>query len=102
MALSIYTIFEGVLSPINEVSSHVIDLKAMEVGRKGTDFYATMILRDFFLWVWRVVAGLIFLLVIGFIGSEKISLSAGMYLLALGLLVRYFGAFWFLKIMKKT
>ena len=101
VALIIYTVVEGILSPINGVSSHVVDLKTMEIGRKETDFYATMILRDLFLWIWRVVAGVIFLIIISYLGSGKVSLSAGMYLLALGILVTYLGAFWFIKLMQK-
>ena len=61
IALIIYTVVTAILSPLNRVSSHVIDLKAMELGRQESDFYATMILRDFFLWVWRCVGGCIFL-----------------------------------------
>ena len=92
-ALIIYTIVWGTLSPIQNVSSHVIDLGAMEIGRSESDFYATMILRDFFLWVWRSLGGIIFLVIISFLGTEKAALSAGLYLLAAGLLMMYLGAF---------
>lgn len=98
LGLILYTIARSILSPLNSVSSRVIDLKAMEMGRKESDFYATMILRDFFLWVWRCLGGVVFLALIHFMGTEKESLSIGMYLLASGLLLMYFGAFLFLKI----
>lgn len=97
-ALIIYTIADGIISPIMNVSSHVIDLKAMEIGRSESDFYATMILRDFFLWVWRSLGGLIFLFVIGFFGTEKVVLSTGLYLLAAAFVITYAGAFLLLKI----
>lgn len=97
-ALVLYTIATAILSPIQNVSSHVIDLDAMEVGRSESDFYATMILRDVFLWIWRCVGGLIFLVLVHFFGAEQISLSAGMYLLAAGLAVTYAGAVLFVRI----
>lgn len=97
VALVIYTIVEGILSPIQNVSSHVIDLGAMEIGRKESDFYATMILRDFFLWVWRSLGGIILLAIISFLDTEKIILTMGLYLLAVGLLITYLGAFFLTK-----
>lgn len=100
-ALVIYTLVDGILSPLMNVSSHVIDLSAMEIGRSESDFYATMILRDFFLWVWRSLGGIVFLLVIGLVGTEKASLSAGLYLLAGGFLTMYFGAFLLHKIQER-
>lgn len=99
-ALIIYTLVEGILSPLMNVSSHVIDLNAMEIGRQETDFYATMILRDFFLWVWRSLGGVILLLIIGWLKTEKAALSTGLYVLAAGFLLTYLGAFILIKISK--
>ncbi len=93
MALVIYTVVDGIFSPVMNVSAHVIDLGAMEIGRKESDFYATMIFRDFFLWVWRCLGGMAFLLIIAFIGAEKTMLSVGLYTLAIGFLLTYTGAF---------
>jgi hypothetical protein len=101
-ALIVYTVVKGVLSPVNNVSSHVIALKAMEVGRKETDFYATMILRDFFLWIWRATGGLILLLIVQSFGASHTALSAGLYTLAAGLVLMYLGAFYLVKIVQRT
>lgn len=101
-ALIVYTIIEAVLSPLMNVSSHVIDLNSMEIGREESDFYATMILRDFFLWVWRCVGGLTLLVVISKIGTDKVSLTIGLYLMAAGYLLTYFGAFLLIKIQNST
>ena len=96
-ALVVYTILKGILSPIRGVSSHVIDLEAMELGRKETDFYATMILRDFFLWVWRIAGGFLFLGIIGFFGTAEAALAGGLYLLAAGFVIQILGAAFFMK-----
>ena len=96
-ALILYTLIEGVLSPLMNVSSHVIDLYAMEIGRKETDFYPTMLLRDFFLWIWRVVGGLIFLFVIGYTGTGRDALSMGLYLIAAFYILMYLGAYLLVK-----
>lgn len=100
-ALIIYTIVEGILSPLMNVSSHVIDLNSMEIGRDESDFYATMILRDFFLWVWRCAGGIVLLVVISSLGTEKASLTLGFYLMAAGYLVTYLGAYLLIKIQRK-
>lgn len=100
LALLTYTFVEGILSPLMNVSSHAIDLGSMEIGRAESDFYATMILRVFFLWVWRCVGGILFLVVAHILGAEKVALSAGLYLLAAGLAVTYLSAF-FLNSMRK-
>ena len=91
-ALIIYTLVDGIISPIMNVSSHVIDLNSMEIGRADSDFYATMILRDFFLWVWRVAGGGLFLLIVSLLGAQKAVLSSGLYVLAFGLLLTFAGA----------
>jgi len=93
IALIIYTIIEGVLSPLMGISSHVIDLYVMEIGRTETDFYATMLMRDFFLWIWRIVGGFVFLAVIGSVTDERTMLSLGLYCLAGALILMYLGAY---------
>lgn len=100
VALVIFTIIEGILSPLNNISSHVIDLDSMEIGRKESDFYATMLLRDFSLWVWRMVGGGVFLYVINFFHTQKEYLSVGLYLLATGLACTYLGAYFLVKKMQ--
>lgn len=97
VALVLYTVINGILSPLMTISSHVIDLSAMEIGRSESDFYATMLLRDFFLWVWRCVSGILLLVLIQSTSSEHAALSLGMYLLSFWLMVTYTGAALFLK-----
>jgi MFS transporter, YQGE family, putative transporter len=96
-ALIIYTILQGVLSPINNVSSHVVDLGSMEIGRKESDFYATMLLRDASLWFWRMLGGIVFLAAIQLFQTQKEFLSFGMYLVAAGLALTYIGAYFLVK-----
>jgi YQGE family putative transporter len=99
-ALIIYTILQALLSPINNVSSHVVDLGSMEIGRKESDFYATMLLRDVSLWFWRILGGVIFLLAVHLFQTQKEFLSFGMYLLAAGLAITYIGAYFLVKKME--
>ena len=96
-ALIIYTMAKGVLSPLMNVSSHVIDLDVMEIGKGDTDFYATMVIRDFFLWIWRSLAGLVLLIVIVLIGGERQALSGGLYMSTLALLITFAGAYLFVR-----
>lgn len=96
-ALILYTVVLGILSPIQSVSHHVIDLQVMETGRKETDFYATMLLRDFFLWIWRCAGGCVFLLLVPYISSSQGLLEAGLYLIAAALLFSFLGAALFVR-----
>ncbi len=96
-ALIIYTVVGSILKPLLNISSHVIDLGAMEIGRRESDFYATMLLRDLLLWFWRCVGGSAFLMLISILGVKENSISVGLYLLAGAFLLTYFGAFFFLK-----
>ena len=88
-----YTIIEGIISPINSVSAHVIDLQSMNIGRKGSDFYATMLLRDFFLWLWRCAGGILFLFIIRTVGAQREILADGLYFMAFSFILTYLGAF---------
>lgn len=93
LALVIYTIGEALLSPIMRVSAHVIDLQTMEsIGRPSADFFATMLLRDFSLWIWRSLAGFLFLFLVSQAATEKEYLVIGLYLLAAALFLTYVGA----------
>ena len=99
LALAIYTVVDATFSPVMGVTAHVVDLSAMEVGRSDTDFYATMILRDFFLWVWRSIGGLVLLVLVALAGGlESRSLSFGLYALAVAFGVTYFGAYLFTRL----
>ncbi|MDE1924829.1 MAG: MFS transporter [Patescibacteria group bacterium] len=100
--LVIYTVLEGIFTPLNNVSSHVVDLASMEIGRKESDFYATMILRDLSLWFWRLLGGAVFLLALQFLQDEKGFLSFGLYLLAAGLVFTYLGAYFLVKKMQEN
>lgn len=99
--LIIYTFVEGILSPLNNVSAHVIDLSSMEIGRKEGDFYATMILRDVSLWFWRMLGGIIFLAVLHFLHNEREFLAFGLYLLAAGFAITYIGAYFLVTKMRE-
>jgi MFS transporter, YQGE family, putative transporter len=98
--LIMYTLLEGIFTPLNNVSSHVVDLASMEIGRKESDFYATMILRDLSLWFWRMLGGTVFLLALSVLHTEKSFLSFGLYLLAAGLVFTYCGAYFLVKKME--
>ena len=93
LALIIFTIGNAILSPIMDVSDHVVALQTMEsIGRSNKDFYATMILRDFSLWVWRMVAGVLLLVVSYFYTSTSNTITVGLYFLAASLLLSFVGA----------
>ncbi len=92
-ALIIFTVVQSIAAPLIGVSNHVISLQGMEsMGRSTSDFYATMILRDFSLWVWRTTFGLIFLSIVLRLDSTKTALPLGIYLIAFSLLITLFGA----------
>lgn len=92
-AFVLYSVALGVLNPVMSVSAHVIDLQTMEsVGRPEADFYATMLLRDFSLWVWRMVIGLVFLCAVQYGVGVQGLLSVGLYLTAAMILLRLVGA----------
>ncbi len=98
-ALVIYAVVDAALSPVMGVTMHVVDLSAMEVGRSDTDFYATMILRDFFLWLWRSIGGLMLLVLVFVMGGlAGRSLSFGLYALAGAYFITYFGAYLFTRV----
>jgi hypothetical protein len=76
--------------PLVDVSKHVINLRTMEsIGRSDRDFFATMLLRDLMLWVWRTLGGLVFLIVTMFIPSSG-TLPIGLIMLAFSYLAFYF------------
>ncbi len=101
-ALIIFTIGTTILHPIMEVSDHVISLQTMEsIGREGRDFYATMILRDFSLWVWRMVAGVLLLWVASILPTKE-TLSVGIYILSAVVVLTFIGAKLLVEKMKLT
>lgn len=62
------------LDPLYRISEHVFDLRLMDTIRyKESDFFSTMILRDFVLWIWRSVSlvALLFLVYYG-LGNQEI------------------------------
>jgi MFS family permease len=94
LALIFFTVGNAILNPIMQVSDHVVALQTMEsIGRSKKDFYATMILRDFSLWVWRMVAGGA-LLILSFLynKSPQEILSLGLFLLAVAIFFTFIGA----------
>lgn len=96
--LIIYTVTTGILRPILRVSQHVIDLETMEsIGRPTSDFYATMLLRDFSLFVWRVGGGVLFLFFLQYATSEKQLFFVGFSYMALTLVLAFVGAYFLIK-----
>lgn len=94
VTLIVYTIAYGILSPILRVSVHVIDLETMEsIGRKESDFYATMLLRDLSLFVWRILGGFMLLGLLHFFTGERDFIAVGLYLVAFSLLTTFGGAY---------
>jgi MFS family permease len=92
-ALVIFTIVEAVLFPIMQVSDHVISLQTMEtIGMSKKDFYATMILRDFSLWFWRMVVGFIVLGVCQVILTPQGRLTFGLSVTAVVIVCVFLGA----------
>lgn len=93
VALIIFTIGTTILDPVMQVSDHVVALRTMEsIGRKNKDFYATMILRDFSLWIYRMLAGGVLLLLSYFYTSTSELMSIGLYLLAAAVIITFAGA----------
>jgi YQGE family putative transporter len=92
-ALILYAIVRSTAYPLMGVSNRVIALKSMELtGRDESDAYAPMLIRDFFLWLWRIAVALLFLGVLMLLDADKVGLSAGLYLSVFGLLVTLAGA----------
>ena len=93
VSLIIYTVGASILQPLMRVSQHVIDLQTIDdAGHSQSDFYPTMILRDFSLWVWRMLAGIVLLGGTILVGTESKALSLGLYLTAGSFVVMYVGA----------
>jgi len=91
--LVVYTVGTSITQPIMRVSEHVIDLRTMDgMSHHASDFYPAMILRDAALWVWRTVAGLILLAVIGDARTGQEAISLGMYGIAGAIIITYAGA----------
>ena len=52
----IYSILWLILNPIFRVSAHVYDLSLMDsIKTESSDFYPAMILREYVLWMWRLL-----------------------------------------------
>jgi hypothetical protein len=93
ITLSAYSVGKSVVQPIMRVSQHVIDLQTMNsVGHDKSDFYPTMILRDFSLWVWRMIAALMLLAAAPFAGTGREAISVGLYFVGATIVITYIGA----------
>lgn len=91
--LILYAFGTNIAQPLLRVSEHVIDLQTMgSVGHHESDFYPTMIFRDFSLWAWRMVAGLALLFAISSVEVDAQALIIGMYLIAVSFVILYMGA----------
>ena len=92
-AFILFSLGMVILKPLQRVSAHVIDLETMEtLGRKGRDFFATMIFRDVALGVWRIISLAVFAIVIVFVGEGAPALRLGLILLSGATALTYFGA----------
>lgn len=101
--LVIVTIINTILTPIMQVSDHVISLQTMEsIGRVGRDFYATMILRDFSLWFWRMIIAFVLLFLSTKIQDTATVISLGLYMLAACVLLSFVGAFLLVRKMRSA
>jgi hypothetical protein len=100
--LVIYAIASLFLDPIKDVSNHVISLQTMEsIGRRGKDFYATMILRDFSLWVWRMVIGVLLLYTSTLIADPSLMIKIGIFAIIAVEYITVLGAYILLKTLNK-
>ena len=97
VALVIFTAARSFFGPFANTSSHVLDLAVMETGRSDTDFYATMIVRDAFLWLWRSIGGLLLLFVLYISQTPHQALTGGLYLSAVIFALTFFGAYLFMR-----
>jgi len=89
----LFSLASIILSPLARVSQHVIDLETMEtLGRRDTDFYATMVLRDFALWVWRIVSLGVLLIILLIIPDTVTAVRVIFVGIALSCLATYAGA----------
>ena len=101
VTLVVYAAGTAVMRPVMRVSQHVIDLKTMDgMAHSASDFYPAMILRDVALWVWRMAAAALLLVLAGSAGSGREAISSGMYLIAGAIAVTYAGA-WLLLAWKR-
>lgn len=93
VALVVFTLGASIVQPLMRVSEHVIDLHTMgSIGHSESDFYPTMIFRDVSLWMWRMAAGVVLLVLVSFTETNFQALSWGMYLAAGAIVIVYIGA----------
>ncbi|MGC9602195.1 MAG: MFS transporter [Minisyncoccia bacterium] len=100
ITLMAYGCVGAVLWPMVRVSIHVTDLHTMEsIGRRGRDFYATMIFRDASMWLWRMTGACLLLGAAVLFLQQREVLSVGLLLYAASLVVVFLGARLLLKAM---
>jgi len=98
LVLVVYMVGEEVIFSLMGVSTHIIDLKTMEsIGQAGSDFYPTMIFRDASLWFWRAAGGLVLLMFVHSVGTERAALTGGLYLFAGSIVLVYVSALWLMR-----
>jgi MFS family permease len=102
ITLMAYGVAGAILWPMVRVSIHVTDLHTMEsIGRRGRDFYPTMIFRDASMWLWRMTgAGLLLGAAVLFLQQKEV-LSVGLVLYAISLVIVFLGARLLLKAMER-
>ena len=89
----IFSVLSVVIKPLQRVSAHVIDLESMEtLGREGSDFFPTMILRDTVFGLWRVGALIGLWLLLSFAPSPEAGIRFALIALAFSTALTYFGA----------
>jgi MFS family permease len=93
-----YTLIMAIAFPLLRVSQHTIDLKTMDsIGHKESDFYPTMLLRDFSFWIWRTLFALIVLAATWGAGTSAHAVAIMLYCMAGTYIVSYLGARWLMQ-----
>ncbi|HEY9585681.1 MAG TPA: MFS transporter [Candidatus Paceibacterota bacterium] len=91
-AFLVFSLLSIVIKPLERISAHVIDLATMEtLGRKGCDFFATMVLRDVALGFWRIVLLLSFAWFVGVAGEGETAVRVGFLCIALSTVLQCVG-----------
>lgn len=72
--LIIFTLIDLIVAPTYRVSEHVYDLKYMsEINPNNNSFFATMISREIFMWLWRAFF-LLTLIIFFYFNNEELSI----------------------------
>jgi len=94
----IFSLLGLLLNPLYRISEHVFDLRLMDtMNREWWDFFSTMILRDFMLWIWRIIALLLILLSISKWYDNEVILKIGLFTIPIFMILAWSWIFLHLK-----